>query len=1005
MSRLPPHHVPRPRLTDLCGQHQVVVIEAAGGYGKSVLAAELVDHWQSVGVEVRLDHAGMSAPLLAARLHEAVSRAGFTDAAASAENKVEPAMVVDTVVSGLAGEPCTFVIDDAHNAGRDAGRLIDHLATRLESGHRLIVLVRQLPDGASRLRRAEYLQLTASDLALSFEETLSLCRQGFGLDVGDGAARALDRATDGWTAAAVLAAARASRTGEPVEAVAGAATGPGHPAGALAAILDEALVTLGPDCRPLLAQIARLPLLDSELVGAVSGDAGLFERSFSAGIPFTPARARWWDLPGPVRDHLALLAPASPEAMRTAAHEYTLRDELGAALELLLATGDAPGAAALLASTPPGAEDTLDTLELGALFDQLPREAIASHPDVLLLVARRFGHAGRYAQCCEYLEQARSIARDAGDALLERAAAAELIKVELLADIQYEAAERATREILREAEPDEKLTRARTSEFLGYALCRQVDEHGQRPEAALVEAEDCFARAARLYRDLGMRSAAAFIAVDWSSLIEFPLGHAAAAIERIEEALLLVADLPRAWAFVMLWRASYAAELGQDELCRRSVDEVLRVAEQKKSSFLVAQAHRRLATLASYRGDAEATLEHVRQVELHGKVWWELGSGEFLAEAADLLDRVGHTALALEYLARGVAEPKDAGHLIALAEAVLEARHGDPAAAGRRLLGLGPERIDPRERWRVTLLTGYAAFRGGDHALAATLAAQGFEEAARLGQPELPLIRERAVTEQLLGLAANTGHPAALALRASALPISLAVLGRFEMTVAGRPMPLGSGQEIQLLKFITVSGGRVHTDQAIETLWPEVSASAGRHRLRTVLNRLRAAAGDVVLREGEALALDPVVRVDAQEFLTEARAAIALAAKDPAMAAALARGAMSRYQGELLPDDRYDDWAEAPRRQAQQVMLDLLDLCAAEDARRGDLDALRRTVERTIEFAPYDDVRYLRAASALLDQGRRGEALAIVHRARAAFAQIGLDPPDPLLELERTLAA
>jgi DNA-binding SARP family transcriptional activator len=793
--------------------------------------------------------------------------------------------------------------------------------------------------------------------------------------------------------------------GEPVEAAAGAATGPTHPAGALAAILDEALVALGSECRPLLAQIARLPLVDAGLVGAVSGEPGLFERAFSAGIPFTPARAQWWDLPGPVREHLALLAPANPDAMRRAAHEFTRRDELGPALELLLATGDPEGAAALLAATPPSAEDALDTLELRALFDQLPREAVDAQPGVLVVVARRFGHAGRYSLCCELLEQARDVARRSGDPLLERAAAAELIKVELLAELSYEEAESAAREILRAAGPGEKLTRARASEFLGYALCRQVDAIGRRPEAALVEAEDCFARASRLYLELGMRSAAAFIAVDWSSLIEFPLGHAVAAMERIEEALLLVANLPRAWAFVMLWRAAFAAELGQDEVCGRSVDEVFLVAEQKKSSFLVAQAHWRLAVLASYRGEGEATLEHVRQVELHGKLWWGLGSGEFLAEAADLVDRVGHRALALEYLARGKADPKDAGHLVALADAVLEARHGDPVTAEQRLLGLARERVDPCELWRVTLLRAYAGFRRGEDGVAATLAAQAFEEAARLGQPELPLIRERTITEQLLGLALGTGHPAAVALRASALPRSLAVLGRFAMTVAGRPVPLGSGQEVRLLKFVTVSGGHVHAEQAIETMWPGVGVSSGRHRLRTVLNRLRAAAGDVLLRDGDALALDQAVHVDVQEFLAEAQSALVLAAKDPAMAAAVARGAMARYRGELLPDDRYEDWAESPRRRAQSVMLDLLDLCAAEEARRGDLDALRRTVERTIEFAPYDDVRCLRAASALYEQGRRGEALAIVHRARSAFSQIGLDPPDALLELERTLVA
>jgi DNA-binding SARP family transcriptional activator len=103
-----------------------------------------------------------------------------------------------------------------------------------------------------------------------------------------------------------------------------------------------------------------------------------------------------------------------------------------------------------------------------------------------------------------------------------------------------------------------------------------------------------------------------------------------------------------------------------------------------------------------------------------------------------------------------------------------------------------------------------------------------------------------------------------------------------------------------------------------------------------------------------------------------------------------------------LPEDRYEDWAERPRR---LVLLDLVDLCATEAARRGDLDGLRRIVERTIEFAPYDDLRYLRAAAALLQQGRRGEALSVVHRARSAFAEIGLEPPRPLLDLERSIVA
>ena len=135
-----------------------------------------------------------------------------------------------------------------------------------------------------------------------------------------------------------------------------AAAGPGHPAGAVAAILEDALDTLGPGVRSDLGQIGRLPLLDAEVVDAVSGDplateGRLFERALKAGIPFTPAQAPWWDLAGPVRDYLAALAPVRIDAMSRAAEVYRSRGELGPAFELLLASGDANQAAAVLGAT------------------------------------------------------------------------------------------------------------------------------------------------------------------------------------------------------------------------------------------------------------------------------------------------------------------------------------------------------------------------------------------------------------------------------------------------------------------------------------------------------------------------------------------------------------------------------------------------------------------------------------------------------------------------------
>ena len=69
-----------------------------------------------------------------------------------------------------------------------------------------------------------------------------------------------------------------------------------------------------------------------------------------------------------------------------------------------------------------------------------------------------------------------------------------------------------------------------------------------------------------------------------------------------------------------------------------------------------------------------------------------------------------------EYLERAKHDVMNAGQLIALAEAVLLARFGDPETAEAKLVALRSAPIDPRETWRVTLFRALAAFRRGDPA-------------------------------------------------------------------------------------------------------------------------------------------------------------------------------------------------------------------------------------------------------------------------------------------------
>jgi ATP/maltotriose-dependent transcriptional regulator MalT/DNA-binding SARP family transcriptional activator len=1004
LSRLPAHHIRRPRLSSQCLDAAVVVVEAGAGYGKTVFGAELVDAWRAVAIEVVLHEGGVPAQLFAARLRAAVAHAGFSETAAAMAGAGEDAAgAVDALLDALAGEPCAFVVDDAHHAERDAGVLIERLAEQLQADQRLVVLARQLPAGTARLRRADCVQLSAADLALRPDETLQLCRAGFGLDVGPVEVAALERATGGWTAATALAAARARRTGEDVGALAAAAGGPGRPSSAVAAILDEALATLPPAERRLLAQVGRLPLLDAPVVDVATGIEGYFGRALAAGIPFTPGQDGWWDLPGPVRDHLASLGVPAPAVLRRAAGEYGRRGQLSAALQLLLASGDPAAAAGLLSDGEPASIEALDALEIQAVVDRLPAEAVEAHPNLLLHFARSCETAGMVDLRTEVLSRVTDLGTKNGDSRLARAIEIERAS-DLIRDGSYPRAETAARRILDAAETGESLTRARAFSALGRTACRHLDSGGRQDPVALQDAERHFAHAARLYDQLGMRGARAGLVPYQAMWIEYARGESRSALKHLQEALSLVVDRPRKWAYLMVFHAEVSAELACYDQCEADIREVFRVGEDLRDELLIAYGHWQLAISASHRRDAAETLERIRLVEAHKANWWAVASADFLADAADCLDRVGHSALAVEYLSRAQDNPQDGEPLIVMAEAALLARHGDPDLAEEKLLAAPGHRIDLREYWRVTLLRAYAAFRRGNQN-AGALAARAFEEAARLGLPHLPLTREGMIAEELLGLAVETGQPAALALEAAALPVCISVLGRFALTRGGRPVPMTSGQAAQLLKMVAVSGGRVRADAAIEVLWPEADPESGRNRLRTVLNRQRAEAGEVLVRAGDLLLLAPEVRLDLELFGAEARRALALGLAEPSLAVALARAAIARYRGDVLPDDRHEEWAELPREHARRTMLQLLDLCADAAAERGDLDETRRVIEMTIDLAPYDDERYLRAATALLQQGRRGAALAVVRRARAALAELGLQPPVHLISLEEAIVA
>ena len=211
------------------------------------------------------------------------------------------------------------------------------------------------------------------------------------------------------------------------------------------------------------------------------------------------------------------------------------------------------------------------------------------------------------------------------------------------------------------------------------------------------------------------------------------------------------------------------------------------------------------------------------------------------------------------------------------------------------------------------------------------------------------------------------------------------------MRVGGRPVAARLSRHrraAELVKLLALPPTRrLHREQAIDTLWPELSLAAAAPNLRKAAHFARAALGaaDAVVLQGEHIALWPHadVEVDAARFESEAEAA--LRAGDPDVCAGVAQ----LYGGELLPDDRYADWAVPAREHLRAVHLALLaraglweDVAAAEPADEPAARALMR----------------LAAVG-----GSRAAALERYYRVRAALAQVELDPSPETDDLYREL--
>jgi len=150
--------------------------------------------------------------------------------------------------------------------------------------------------------------------------------------------------------------------------------------------------------------------------------------------------------------------------------------------------------------------------------------------------------------------------------------------------------------------------------------------------------------------------------------------------------------------------------------------------------------------------------------------------------------------------------------------------------------------------------------------------------------------------------------------------VEIQVLGEFAIRIDGRRQPLPAARPASLLKVLAIHDGRLTLEQAIDMLWPETDVATGRRRMRNVLRRLRTALGDVVERHGASLWLADHVQTD----INQAQLA-ADQARRPGASLASVSEAVGCHRATLLPDDRYEQWADEARQIHEQRLLALLD--------------------------------------------------------------------------------
>jgi DNA-binding SARP family transcriptional activator len=201
---------------------------------------------------------------------------------------------------------------------------------------------------------------------------------------------------------------------------------------------------------------------------------------------------------------------------------------------------------------------------------------------------------------------------------------------------------------------------------------------------------------------------------------------------------------------------------------------------------------------------------------------------------------------------------------------------------------------------------------------------------------------------------------------------------------------------------------RLHREVVMEVLCPELRLQAAANNLYRALYFARGAfdpassARRYIELRNEQLTLCPGGQLWVDVGAFEEAAAIARRSGEPAAY----RAAIELYAGELLPEDRYEEWAEERRAQLRETFLELLVGLARSHEEREEYEKGIEALRKAVAEEPTRDETHAALMRLYALSGRRAEALGQYQRLEEILSvQLGTQPHSETRLLREEIAS